>query len=338
MNRFLPDPQTVNLQPMPKIPVTILSGFLGSGKTTIIRNFLSLASDTAVIVNEFGEVGIDHLLMETVDENIALLPGGCLCCQAKNDLVRALRSLQARPRPFQRVLVETSGLADPVPILQTFLDDPLRLSQYHLAGLVTTADAILGVNQLAQYQIAQNQIALADRILITKFDIADSMRRAHLVKIITSYNAHAEVEDCAKNVELVRQLFIFESQFRGRWRADNAVDGNHNKSFATFSLNWQGLVDLGKLHAELVKFAHVYEETLLRLKGIINAAGEARPVKIHVVQHLVERPVLLSFSPSDSWRGLVVICKAERQTEILTALHSLLQQSRVLTEREAKYA
>ena len=327
----LPDPRTLLLRPEDIVPVTILSGFLGSGKTTIIRRLLERFSDTAVIVNEFGEVGLDHLLMESADENIALLPGGCLCCQAKGDLSRALRSLQDRVElgqapGFRRVVVETSGLADPAPILQVFLSDPLRLSRYRLAGLVTTADAVLGIGQLANHAVAQNQVALADRILLTKLDIASQAGKARLVEALARHGS-AQIEDCGDDAGLERQLFAFDT--RTRLRAVGVTDGAHASPFATFSLRWAGRVDLAGLHARLAEFALRHDQSLLRLKGIVDVAGTDTPASVHAVQHLVERPRSLATAPVESWRGVVVVCRVEALTAIADHLKGILQVSTV---------
>lgn len=178
----LPDPRKLELTASEPIPVILVTGFLGSGKTTLIRRLLadSRLRDTAVIVNEFGEVGFDHELMETAEEDTILLSGGCLCCASRGDLVRALYSLldrrERRELPhYRRVIIETSGLADPVPLLQTFLVDPMRLSIYRLQGLITLVDAVSGECTLAGHELARRQVALADRIFMSKADMLDEV-------------------------------------------------------------------------------------------------------------------------------------------------------------------
>lgn len=331
MTMALPDPRTLLLSSQDIVPVTILSGFLGSGKTTIIRQLLTYACDTAVIVNEFGEVGLDHLLLESADDNIALLPGGCLCCQARGDLARALRSLQDRSAlgqapAFRRVIVETSGLADPGPILQVLLSDPLRLSRYRFAGLVTTADAVLGAGQLAGHAVAQSQVALADRILLTKLDIAASADRQRLVEALARHSA-APVEDRASDAGLERQLFAFDVGARPRFRAIGTDHGAHDGLFTAISLGWTGRVELAGLHAELTAFALEHGETLLRLKGIVDVAGAQTPASVHAVQHLVERPRLMATMPAGPWRGIVAICRRQARNGIADRLGQVLRAS-----------
>lgn len=176
--RCLPDPRELDLGPSESIPVVVVTGFLGSGKTTLIKRLLanSQLRDTAVIVNEFGEVGFDHELVEVAKEDTILLAGGCLCCASRGDLVRALQSLLERRERlelpyYKRVIVETSGLADPVPLLQTFIADPMRLSVYKFHRLIALVDAMSGESTLTEHELARRQIALADLLFMSKTDM-----------------------------------------------------------------------------------------------------------------------------------------------------------------------
>src|SRR5580693_9990585 len=158
-------------------PVTVLTGFLGAGKTTVLNHLLRqpALARTAVLVNEFGEVGIDHLLVEKLDENTVLLNAGCLCCTVRGDLVRTLRDFLPRARrdEISRIVIETTGLAEPVPILATLMTDPVVASAYRLDGVVTVIDAVAGDTNLATRPEAMRQLAVADRIVLTKTDLAD---------------------------------------------------------------------------------------------------------------------------------------------------------------------
>ena len=162
------------------IPVTVLTGFLGSGKTTLLNGLLAHPDmvDTAVLINEFGEIGLDHLLVREISGDIIQLNSGCLCCTVRGDLSDSLRELYVmRSRgdvpQFRRTVVETTGLADPAPVIQSLMTDPVIVPRYRLDGIVTTVDAILGARQLQEHPESVKQVAVADRLVLTKGDIAD---------------------------------------------------------------------------------------------------------------------------------------------------------------------
>src|SRR3954447_9193974 len=158
-------------------PVTVLTGFLGAGKTTLLNYMLRqpALAGTAVLVNEFGEIGLDHLLVEKLDENTVLLNAGCLCCTVRGDLVRALTDLLPRIEAgeVRRVMIETTGLADPAPILATLMSDPVAARRYRLDGIVTVVDAVNAMAQLDAQPEAVRQVAVADRLVLSKTDLTD---------------------------------------------------------------------------------------------------------------------------------------------------------------------
>jgi G3E family GTPase len=169
------------------IPVTLLTGFLGSGKTTVLNHVLKQPdmAATAVVVNEFGEIGLDHLLVERSSEDVVLLNSGCLCCTVRGDIVDTLTNLfvdrvKGKIPYFTRVAIETTGLADPAPILHTLMTDPIVAARYMLDGVVTTVDAVNGAATLDKQPEAVKQAAVADRLLLTKTDLADSATRQEI--------------------------------------------------------------------------------------------------------------------------------------------------------------
>lgn len=328
----LPDPRTLDLVAERTVPVTVLTGFLGSGKTTLIRRLLALpqAADTAVIVNEFGEIGLDHLLVESVDENIIVLPGGCLCCRAQGDLVRALRSLQdncstGKIPTFARVIVETSGLADPAMILQAFVSDPLRLSKYRLTGLVTVVDAVLGLAQLWRHGTAQAQLALADRLLVTKLDLVDDLARNRLMNELRRLSG-ARIEAPAADGFLLSQLFDMEAAVESRTSTHASATG-HAAAFDSVALHVPGRVHLPAFQVGIEELAHRHGDSLLRLKGIVDVLGDERPVSVHAVQHLVAPPRFIETVPPESPRVLVAIFPAAAGAEIRSHLRELLARA-----------
>ena len=181
------------------IPVSVLTGFLGSGKTTMLGHLLRQTefSRTAVIINEFGEIGLDHELVEASEDSIIELTTGCLCCKVRSDLTQTLHGLLQRLdegtcAPFDRIVIETSGLADPAPILQTLMTDIVLAGRLVLGGVVTTVDAMTGVSTLEREWVSQKQVAVADRIVLTKLDLAKAAEPA-LRRRLARLNACAPV-------------------------------------------------------------------------------------------------------------------------------------------------
>ena len=296
------------------VPVTVFTGFLGSGKTTILSRLVRDAAfaDTAVILNEFGEVGLDHLLVETSDETVIDLSCGCICCTIRGDLVETLTDLrirreQGRIRPFARVVLETTGLADPAPIVHTLMQEPSVFDHYRLAGVVTVVDSLTAMQTLDRQPEAAKQVALADTLAITKTDMAArAADRQSLDMRLRQINPLARQEICVRgdiDPGLVlsadsgsppRALAITPvpvgsgESASGELLARNAVHGNHDDGISTFVVSRDEPVSHGVLGMFLQMLADQKGEDLLRLKGLVAVADDpSRPVVVHGVQHVV---------------------------------------------------
>src|SRR6266436_5925706 len=228
-------------EPSSLIPVTLLTGFLGSGKTTVLNHVLQQPgmAATAVIVNEFGEIGLDHLLVERSSEDIVLLNSGCLCCTVRGDIVDTLTSLfvdrvKGKVPFFTRVAIETTGLADPAPILHTLMTEPIVAARYMLDGVVTTVDAINGAGTLDRQPEAVKQAAVADRLLLTKTDLAEPAARQGIEARLALLNPSAPIVAVAQGAvdpALLFNLGFFDPATKGvdvrRWLRDEAFESDH---------------------------------------------------------------------------------------------------------------
>lgn len=289
-------------------PVTLLTGFLGAGKTTLLNRLVRHPgmAGTAVLVNEFGEIGIDHLLVDTLDDSAVLLPSGCLCCAVRGDLARALRDLLPRVQAgeVRRVVVETTGIADPVPLVHTLMGDVSVALRYRLDGVVTVVDAVLGLATLDAHDEAVRQVALADRIVLSKTDMAGDATalRARLAALNPAAPViEAVLGEVAPEALLDCGLFGAEGKVAavGEWLRAEAYGaaGQHSGGIESFCLtfdrplHWQGIGTC------LEMLIGTRGEALLRVKGILNLVGQERPVVINGVQHLFHSPMLLPAWP-----------------------------------------
>ncbi len=286
----------------------LLTGFLGSGKTSLLKRLLALPdlAGTAVLINEFGEVGLDHLLVEEVDEQVVLLKSGCVCCSIRGDLRDGLERLHGRMEsgqvpPFTRVVIETTGLADPVPIVAGFTADPALRWHFRLGNVVTVVDAVAGPANLERFPEALKQVALADRLVVSKTDLADP---APLLGRLRALNPGATVHLSTEAAPAPPALLledVHDAAMRAaelaRWASAEPADHHrHPAGAATFVLTAPAPLDWAAFGLWLSLLLHRHGASILRVKGLLEVRGIDRPVVIQGVQHLVHQPLHL-----DAW-------------------------------------
>ena len=281
-------------------PVTVLTGSLGAGKTTLLNAALRSGAlrNAAVIVNEFGTIGIDNELIEASSEDVVLLPGGCVCCQVRADLAEALLRLErgaahGENPGFERVVVETSGLAAPGPILQLFAESPLLVGRYRLDAVVCVVDAVMGEAALLDEGIASGQALLADRLIVTKSESATEDSLLRLDARLAAINPYAQILRAPRGAAHAAWFGPAEVA-PGRLLDASALRAAHDDSIESFVLEWNDARPLAAIGAWLHDLAANYGARLLRVKGIVAAEETEFAVAVHAIQHLVAPPEFLS--------------------------------------------
>lgn len=360
-------PQTVDSP----IPVTLLTGFLGSGKTTLLNQLVRQPgmNRTLVVINEFGEIGLDHQLFSATSETeLVALDSGCLCCTVRGDLVRTLRDVTWRfsrqgKRQFDRLVIETTGLADPAPILHTLMTDARLAQNYRLDGIVTTVDAAHAISTLESHDEAIKQAAMADRLLITKTDQADPAALTAVRQRLTALNTGAqqiEVSHGVVDAALLIDLGIDHRNARKadieRWLGDEdrpdkpamtglqlgpAVDttapssavmpaqpagdpNRHDHRIHAHCFTLDTPIDPARLDTWLNLMVSLISERMLRVKGLLNIVGQDRPTIIHGVQHIFHPPTRLDAWPDDDRRSRLVFITQDLPRESIEGLLAVL--------------
>ena len=325
-------------EPEDIVQTSLLTGFLGSGKTTLINALLKHPemSETAVLVNEFGEIGLDHHLIERIDEDTVLLNAGCLCCTVRDDLARALRELfvkrvKGEVPPFVRVVIETTGLADPAPVIHTLMTDRVIANRYALDGVVTAVDGVNGDIQLSRHGESVKQAAVADRIVITKGDLADAAEIESLEARLRALNPGAAIlraEHGEIDPDALFDTGLYDPATKSldvqRWLRDEAYDdghdhhhdvNRHDDSIRAYCLRYDEPLAWEPFVAWIRTLIATHGEKLLRIKGIVNVAGQDKPIAIHGVQHLFHDPARLPDWPDGDTRSRIVFIARDLEKE-----------------------
>ena len=312
------------------LAVNVITGFLGSGKTTLLRRLLAQEAlgETALLINEFGEVGIDHLLVEEVAPDTVLLPSGCVCCSVRGDLKAALLALHGRRSrgeipAFRRVLLETTGLADPGPILATLNLDPQLRGRFHLGLLVTVVDAEHAALQEGLHPEWLNQVTAADRLLLSKADRVAPAVLERLDRHLAQLNPTA-TRALAASVVSGDDLLLGEglraadpaAEVR-RWRLFAAVAEGRHGSAEVCCLEFDRPLDWMAFGVWLSMLLRCHGQRILRVKGILDVIDASQPIVIHGVQHSLHPPVHLPAWPVGERRSRLVFIVRDLDTALL---------------------
>jgi G3E family GTPase len=317
-----------------RLPIHLVSGFLGSGKTTLLRRLLDTPAlaDSAVLVNELGEIGLDHHLLRHLDGETVLLRSGCICCTVRDDLGQALKDLLHRRARgemplFQRIIVESTGLADPVPILSTVTSEPMLRHHLRLGSVVTTVDAVNGALHLDRQPESGKQVAVADRLVITKTDLAGHEATSALARRLRVINpgatlSHAMAADLDLGALLTEALTPNELRAEAvAWTAPKPGGlqslASHAAGLHSFCMVFDHAIDWVTLGIWLTMLLQAHGEQVLRVKGLLDIAGSAHPVFINGVQHVMHQPLHLDGWPDGDRRSRLVFIVRDLPRELI---------------------
>ena len=334
-----------------RIPVNVLTGFLGSGKTSLLNRLLRdpAFANCAVLINEFGSIGIDHHLVDRVEGDIVLLQSGCVCCTIRGDLAASMRELYGRRESglvpaFARVVVETTGLADPTPVVSTVLHDRVLQHHFRCGNVITTVDSLNGERNLDDYPESLKQAALADRLVLTKLDLAPEAKVRSLTGRLQQLNPMAALarNDATLDAQMLLGDDVFQvdtkSQEVLRWmqaaknqqyfslRQPQVADANAHGDTRAFAVRLEAAIDWTVFGVWLSLLLHNHGERVLRVKGLLNVTGSDTPVVLHGVQQMVYPPSHLERWPdADRQSQLVFIVRGLDPAAVEASLQSFLR-------------
>jgi G3E family GTPase len=337
------------------IPVIVLTGFLGSGKTTLLQRLLQTEEGrgSAVLINEFGEVSLDHLLVKSVRGGTVVLQNGCVCCSVRSELRAGLRELvdgraKGEVPPFDRIVIETTGLADPVPVVQTITVDPMLRNHLRLASLVSTVDALNGLEQINTQDEAMRQAATADRLVITKTDLSNERQTDKLQRFLERINPTAPVARAPSGQDLWCLLLgedFSDPQSRREqawtishaaeklestaWAAEQiSAESHHSHSIVSFALRFREPIDWSPFVIWLSLLVHRHGRQVLRIKGLLDVPGAKGPISLNAVQRFIHLPVHLDAWPDDDHTSrLIFIVQGLEEAAIRSSLADFLRRA-----------
>ena len=333
------------------IPINLLTGFLGSGKTTLLNRMLRSAefSDCAVLINEFGEVGVDHHLIESVQGDVVLLRSGCICCTVRADLSDAIRSLYEQREagtvpPFRRMVIESTGLADPVPVLSTIMYERVIQSHFRVGNVITTVDAVNAERQFETFAEIFKQIAVADRIVITKSDLVDTAHLEGLQDHLSRLNPGAVMLHAHHGEISARELLgqdVFDPQTKAaeviRWLKPGplgahrtlvrATSRQHAMQVRSFVLDFDRQLNWTVFGVWLSLLLQAHGDRILRVKGLLNVYGSETPVVVHGVQHLVHPPSHLPGWPAGPRHSRLVFITRDLEEALIRHSFDVFQRT-----------